>query len=133
MRQVPSFRCNPWDFYEPFLKLGSGGLLVLCNNRTDTRVIRTFGVASECDEVYCFPEIQHPNFVNIYECYLFEDEIFIFTEYVGFSIENLLFHSVYPTKPEIAYIISRVSRISPFPTPTFVDIAGPGWHTVHLV
>lgn len=133
MREIPSFRCNPWDFYEPFLKLGSGPSLVLCNNRTGIRAMRTFGVVSHDEEVYCFPEIQHPNFVNICERYLFEDEIFAFTKYVGFSIEELLFHSIYPTEREIAYIISQVSRISPFPRPTFVDMTGLGWHTIHLV
>lgn len=95
--------------------------------------MRTFGVVSHDEEVYCFPEIQHPNFVNIHECYLFEDEIFIFTEYIGFSIEDLLFHSIYPTEREIAYIITQVSRILPLPYPTFVDITGPGWHSVHRV
>jgi hypothetical protein len=106
MREIPSFRCNPWDFYKPFLKLGSGLLLVLCNNRTEIQAIRTFGVISHDEEVYCFPEIQHLNFVNIYERYLFEDEIFAFTKYIGFSIEDLLFHLIYPTEREIAYIIS---------------------------
>jgi hypothetical protein len=57
MREILSFECNPWDFYEPFLKLGLGPSLVLCNNGTGIRVIRTFSVASKCDEVYCFPEI----------------------------------------------------------------------------
>jgi hypothetical protein len=95
--------------------------------------MRTFGVVSHDEEVYCFPEIQYPNFVNIYERYLLEDKIFAFTEYVGFSIEDLLFHSIYPTEREIAYIISQVSRTSPFPNPTLIDIAGLGWHSVHLV
>jgi hypothetical protein len=133
MREIPSFRCNPWDFYEPFLKLGSGLLLVLCNSGTEIRAMRTFNVASHGEGVYCFPEIQHPNFVNICERYLFEDEIFVFTEYIGFSIEDLLFHSICPTEREIAYIVSQVSRTSPFPNPTFIDIAGLGLHTIHLV
>lgn len=118
MREIPSFRCNPWDFYELFLKLGSGLSLVLCNNGTEIRVMRTFRVASRSDEVYYFPEIQHPNFVNICECYLFEDEISALAEYVGFSIEDLLIHSIYPIEQEIAYIISQVSRLSLFKTPS---------------
>lgn len=111
MREIPSFRCNLWDFYEPFLKLGSGVSLVLCNNRTEIRVMRTFDVVSECDEVYYFPEIQYPNFVNICECYLFENEIFVFTEYIGFLIGDLLFYSIYLIEWEIVYIISQVSGI----------------------
>jgi hypothetical protein len=103
MREIPSFRCNPWDFYEPFLKLGSGLSLVLCNHRTEIRAMRTFGVVSHDEQVYCFPKIKHPNFVNICERYLFEGEIFVFTKYIRFSIEDLLFHSIYPTEREIAY------------------------------
>jgi hypothetical protein len=38
-----------------------------------------------------------------------------------------------PTEREIAYIITQVSRILPLPYPTFVDITGPGWHSVHRV
>ena len=143
MRKIPSFICNPWDFYEPFLNLGSGPSLVLCNNKTEIRVMRTFGDVSQSDEsqgnesqgseVYCLLEIQHPNFVNICECYLVEDEIFVFTEYVGFSIQDLLLHFISPTEQEIAYIIGQVSRISSFPHLTFADIAGLGWDTIHLV
>ena len=85
------------------------------------------------EDIYYFPEIRHPNFVNICERYLFEDEIFIFTEYIGFSIEDLLFHSIYLIEREIACIISQVSRILPFLRPTFINITGLGWHIIHLV
>ena len=36
---------QPLGLYEPFLKLGSGFSLVLCNNETKIQVIRTFRVA----------------------------------------------------------------------------------------
>ena len=145
IRKIPSFRYNPWDFYEPFLKLGLYLSLVLCNNETEIRVMRIFDNVRE-DEQECEPEnismskkpfpllgLQHPNFVNIYECYLFKDEIFVFTEYIGFSVSDLLFHSIYLPEREIAYIISQVSRISPFLRSNFVNIAGLGWHSIHLV
>ena len=106
IREIPSFKYNPWDFYKPFLKLNSSLSLILCNNKTEIRAIRTFNVVSHDEEVYCFPEIQHLNFVNICERYLFKDEIFIFTEYIRFSIEDLLFHLIYPIKREIVYIIN---------------------------
>jgi hypothetical protein len=109
MREIPSFRCNPWGFYEPFLRLGSGPSLVLYNNGTGIRAIRTFSVISYDEEGYYFPKIQHSNFVNICERYLFKDKIFVFTEYIGFSIEDLLFYSIYLIEREIAYIISEVS------------------------
>lgn len=145
IRKIPSFRCNPWDFYEPFLKFGSRPSLVLCNDKTEIRVIRIFNIASEDEHEYesednpggkkWFPllEIKHPNFINIWECYLFKDEIFVFTEYIGFSIRDILHRSIHPTEREIAYIISQVSRISPLPQPTIVNIAGLGWRTIHLV
>jgi hypothetical protein len=68
--------------------------------------MRTFSIISHDEEGYYFPEIQHPNFVNICERYLFEDKIIIFIKYIGFSIEDLLFHSIYLIEQEIAYIIS---------------------------
>jgi len=67
--------------------------------------MRTSSTISKYDKVYYFPEIQYPNFVDIHECYLFGDKTFIFTEYIGLSIEDLLFHSIYLTEREIAYII----------------------------
>jgi serine/threonine protein kinase len=82
--------------------------------------MRTFGVVSHDEQVYCFPKIKHPNFVNICERYLFEGKIFVFTKYIRFSIEDLLFHSIYPTEREIAYIISQVGRISLFPRSTLL-------------
>jgi hypothetical protein len=84
--------------------------------------MRIFGVAAEGEpegeELFSLLEIQHPNFVDICEVYLFQNEIFAILEYVGFSIHDLLEHSVYPTEREIAYIISQVSRIIPFLNPT---------------
>jgi hypothetical protein len=131
-RKIPSFICNPWDFYEPFLKLGSNYSLVLCNNGTQIRVLGTFGASPDA-QAYCFPEIQHPNFINIYERYLFEDKIFVLTEYAGFSIDDLLLHSIYPTEREIAYIVSQVSQMSPSHSPNFTNIIDFGWNTIHLV
>ena len=133
MRKIPSFTCNPWEYYDPLLVLGSGIWLVLCNDETEVRVMKTYGVASPDDEAYCFPEIQHPNFVNIYERYLFQKTIFAITEYVGFSLDNLLLKSIYLTEREIAYIVSRVSRMSPSPSLTFVNITGFGRYSIYLV
>jgi hypothetical protein len=52
------------------------------------------------------PEIQHPNFINIYEVYYFEDQGFLILEYVDFLLNDLLQCSVYLTELEIACIIS---------------------------
>jgi hypothetical protein len=95
--------------------------------------MRTFSVISYNKEGYYFPKIQYLNFVNICKRYLFKNKIFIFTKYIGFLIEDLLFHLFYLIEQEIAYIISQVSRTLPFPNPTFINIAGLGWHTIYLV
>jgi hypothetical protein len=124
LREFPAFICNPWDFYEPFPKRGSGISLVLCNDGTEVRIIRIFGHArkaqpkgeeSEGEEPFPLLEIQHPNFVDIYEAYLFKNEIFAIFEHVGFSIADLLQRSIYLSEREIAYITSQVNRILPFP------------------
>lgn len=69
--------------------------------------MRTSGVASEGNpegkEVFLLLEIRHPNLVNICEAYLFRTESSAIVEYVGFSIQDLLRHSIYPTEREIAY------------------------------
>lgn len=84
--------------------------------------MRIFGEESEDEdgkEPFPLLEIQHPNFVDLYEAYLFRGEIFAIVEYVGFSVADLLQHSIYPSECEIAYIISKVSRILPFPKSSF--------------
>ena len=76
--------------------------------------MRTFGVASEGNTDFPLLEIQHPNFVDIYEAYLFKGDITVIVEYVGFSIEDLLQRSIYPTEREIAYITSQASLSLPY-------------------
>ena len=88
--------------------------------------MRTFGVVSEGkpegEDPFPLLEIQYPNFVDICKAYLFRNEIFAIVEYIGFSIKDLLEHSIYPTEHEIVYIISQVSRIIPSFNPTPVLI-----------
>ena len=76
--------------------------------------MRTFGVASEGNTDFPLLEIQHPNFVDICEAYLFKSDIAVIVEYVGFSIEDLLQRSIYPTEREIAYVISQASLSLPY-------------------
>ena len=72
--------------------------------------MRIFDVASdrESDREASFPlvGIQHTNFVDVCEAYLFRNEAFLILEYVGFSVEDLLQHSLLPTEREIAYIMN---------------------------
>ena len=109
MRNHPIHKRDPWDFYKTFRVLSPALFLVLCEDETEVRTMRIFGDAPTEDEVE-FPilAIPHPNFVLICEGYLFRNEIFTILEYVGFSVEDLLQHSIHPQEGEIAYIISQV-------------------------
>lgn len=133
-RAIPSFACNPWDFYEKFIELRTGSFLVLCNDRSTVRVIHLFGEDTHAEDTVCnspaticsspansarsvsakvvrFPllPIRHQNFVAICEAYLFNHQIFAITEYAGFSLETLLQRGICPLEREIAYIISQAS------------------------
>lgn len=110
MKKIPSFVCSPWDFYKTFLKLSPCLSLVLCDNETEVRTMRVFGITpSDSDMDFPILEIKHPNFVDIHETYVFRNDIFVIHEYVGFSIADLIRQCIYPTEHEIAYIISQVS------------------------
>jgi len=79
------------------------------NDGTDVRVVTTYGwIPNSNSNTSGFLEIQHPNFIDIYEVYYFEDQAFLISEYVDFSLDELLECSVYPTESEIACIISQV-------------------------
>ncbi|KFY40851.1 hypothetical protein V494_03293 [Pseudogymnoascus sp. VKM F-4513 (FW-928)] len=106
LTEIPSFASNPWDLYEPFLKLSSGMRLVLCNDRTAVREIRGFDAAPANETPY--RSIRHKNFADIYETYLFKEQALAIVEYVGPSLEDLLQKSICFSEPEIAYIISQV-------------------------
>lgn len=109
-RAIPSYDCCPWDFYESFVRFTSGLRLVQRNDGTDVRVITAYTKTRESNESdsNSILEIQHPNFIDIYEVYHFEDQVFLISEYVDFSLDDLLQCSVYPTEIEIACIISQV-------------------------
>lgn len=124
-RVIPSFVCSPWDFYEKFIELHTGAFLVLCSDRSTVRVIQQFDALSDEHEVESadssvgsvssakftyFPllSIRHQNFVDICESYLFERQVFAITEYVGFSLKDLLEHGIRPSESEIAYVVSQV-------------------------
>lgn len=116
-RKISSYVCSPWDFYEPFLNLSSRTSLVLCNDRSTLRVIQSCGAnqrdgasTDESLDGLSLLEIRHKNFVNIYEQYLSNEEIFAVAEHVGFSLEDLLQKSICFSETEISYIISQVRQ-----------------------
>lgn len=101
--------------------------------------MKIFGDASDCNatlDKYPFPliGIQHPNFVDICEAYLFRKEIFAIVKYGGFSVQELLQYSIYPNEVEIAYIISQVNIIfTAFLFHFDNDALGFGRYTICLV
>ncbi len=111
-RAIPSYNWCPWDFYESFVSFTAGLHLVQRNDGTDVRVITSYTITRDSNgsdsNGSSILEIQHPNFIDIYEVYHFEDQIFLISEYVDFSLDDLLQCSIYPTEIEIACIISQV-------------------------
>ena len=116
-KSIPSYNDSPWKYYERFVELGPNNSLVLCNDGREVRTLKIFDSAASLGHMpngkapFSLFGIQHPNFVDIKEAYLFKDEIFAIVEYVGFSVHHLLRHSISLTEREIAYIISQVSII----------------------
>lgn len=104
-RDVPSYSYSPWDFYELFVECSSDISLVLCNERTDVRMITTYSIASN-GRGFSLPQIYHPNFTDIYKLFYTKDQVFVISEYLDFLLEDLLKHSIWTIETEIAYIIS---------------------------
>lgn len=109
LRSIPTFLRDPWEFYEPFVEFSSHLSLVLCNDGTEVRTMRIFDFTPEGDLNFPFLGIQHPNFVDVCELYRSHNRISVIVGYVGFSIEDLLQHSIFPTEREIAFVINQVS------------------------
>jgi hypothetical protein len=84
---------------------------------------------------FSLPQIHHPNFTDIYELYYAKDQVFVISEYLDFSLEDLLKHSIWPIETEIAYIINQVRRTGIILYPRFFELiaTGAGWYTVYSV
>lgn len=105
---MPIYRQSPWDFYDSFLSLGSDRILALCNHGAEHRVIRS-GIWAQ---VPMF-QIQHRNFIQFYGIYLFEGQTFVVSEYLDFSLQEILQNDIYPIESEIRYITSQVDEDLP--------------------
>ena len=112
-RSIPCYDSSPWNFYEPFVGFESGPDLVLCNDKNEIQVITPYTPASN-GSGFSLLQIQHQNFVDIYELYSFEGGLFAISEYLDFSLKDLIEGSVCPTEPEIVCIISQVRCMSSF-------------------
>jgi hypothetical protein len=109
-KAIPRYSNSPWEFYKPFGGFRSGPNLVLCNADNEIRVITIYTATSD-GSGFSLPHIQHQSFVDIYETFYFKDQVFAISEYLDFSLEDLIQHSIYPTEPEIAFIINQVRYI----------------------
>ena len=134
VKEIPYFTCSLWDFYEPFLDIGALGL-VACNNRSTVRALKVFSTVSWERSITFLPLLQilYQNFVDVYEIYFFEREVFVITEHVGLSLKDLLQKSVCLSEPDIAYIIGKVSRTLSLSSSCPSDILDFGRHMLHLV
>jgi hypothetical protein len=111
VHEMPVYRQSPWDFYDPFLSLGSGRFLALCNRGAERRVISSVAT-SDWAPISIF-QIQHRNFIHFYEIYLFEGQRFIVSEYIEFRLQEILQNDIYLIEPEIRYITSQVNEDLP--------------------
>jgi hypothetical protein len=75
--------------------------------------------------------MRHPNFVDIDKIYWFRGDAFAITEYVGPSIEELLRRPIEFSEPDIAYVVSQVSRALSLFYPA--DVVGFSRRTLYLV
>jgi hypothetical protein len=107
-REVLFHKCSPWDFYELFANCESDVSLVLCNERTEVRVMKTYKAGRKGASL---PQMQHRNIIDIYEVYCFKDQIFVISEYLDFSLEDLLLYDIPLTESEIACVISQVREM----------------------
>jgi serine/threonine protein kinase len=82
--------------------------LVLCNKRNEVRVIRVYNVANMG---FNLPQMRYRNIIDIYETYCFNGQLFIVSEYLDFSLEDLLRHDIYLTETEIACVIRQVREM----------------------
>lgn len=91
----------------PFLTLDEERMLVLCNHNTVARVIRIYPYPTSTFLRNTIFQAQHRNFIDYYEAYLFEGQLFTVSENIDFSLKEILDNAVYPTEREIAYIVVR--------------------------
>jgi hypothetical protein len=84
------------------MRCNSNVSLMLCNERTEVRVITTYSALSNSGG-FDLPQFHHPNFIDIYELYYIKNHVFVVSEYLHFSLADLLKQSIWPTETEIAF------------------------------
>jgi hypothetical protein len=85
------------------------------------------------DDVTPLLRILHQSFVDVHEIYFFDREVFVITEHVGLSLEDMLENSVCLSEPDIAYIIGKVSLTLSLSTLYSSDVLDFGRYMLHLV
>ena len=58
--------------------------------------------------------MRHRNIIDIYEIYCFKGQILIISEYLDFSLEDLLQHNIYLTETEIVCMISSKGDVTSY-------------------
>ena len=81
---------------------------MLDNIGTEIRVIKGVHLPTGNRAQLPIYEVQHRNFIDLYGAYRLQDEVFLISEYVPFSVKEILHSDIHPTEAEIAYIIGQV-------------------------
>ena len=108
----------PWDDYaspgserDDIVLISTATTPVLvCHRRAYFRMasIRAFQTSGGVNILQDLSSIQHPNIASLYDVYLYDDKVFIVSEYLEFSLAELDFHSFPFEEWEIATVANEV-------------------------
>jgi hypothetical protein len=84
--------------------------ILACHRRAYFRKasIRAFQTSGEVKILQDLSSIQHPNIAKLYDIYLYNDKVFIASEYLELSLAELDFHSFSFEEWEIATVANKV-------------------------
>jgi hypothetical protein len=111
----------PWDDYagtgseRDSVLLGSTATaepVLACHRKTyfSKASIRAFQSSGGVTVLQALSSIQHPNIAKLYDVYLYDDKIFVASEYLELSLAELNFHSFPFEEWEIATVTNEVRR-----------------------
>lgn len=98
---------SPWEDYtrvqsrEPSLAFRKGAYF-------QKATIRAFPNSGGIQLLQAFSSFRHPNIANVYDVYCYNDRIFVASEYLELSLNELDFHSFSFAEWEMATIIVEV-------------------------
>jgi hypothetical protein len=111
----------PWDDYtgsgseRDSVLLGSTATaepVLACHRKSyfTKATIRAFQSSGGVTVLQALSSIQHPNIAKLYDVYLYDDRIFVVSEYLELSLAELNYHSFPFEEWEIATVTNEVRR-----------------------